>query len=149
MITGITSARFWVQSKNNFQSNISRPVYYTNFNLKADSVCFSGKTPAVNIIEHTINLAFKKVQDAPANPVLRKYLGVTKDNINVCIQETDLGKNAILTLTNLQNSDKNYALYELRRVSGSIPKIISLEDLTVEKDLKTIENIKNILEDLK
>ena len=148
MISGI-SVYFSAEGKNSLRTPQKRTAFTNDYNLKVDTVSFTGKSTINKLVDETVNLAFEKVQQTKGNPLLRKYLGVTKDNINISIQETDLGKNAILTLSNLNNNGKNYALYELRRFLGQHSKIISLEDLTSKNDEKSIGLIKNILENLK
>lgn len=150
MITGIKSVYFSMQNYNNYKFATKKQFANRNYNLNVDTVSFSGNKPLEKLVEDTVNLALKKVQETSGNPILREYLGVTKDNINVRIQETALGENAILTIINGDLSKKhNNALYEVKKIANEPAQIISLYDLKPNKDIKSIEKIKHILENLK
>lgn len=144
MITRVSSIDFVAQN------NISR------FNKKSDNKILNyksfdnisfGSAKTQEPIEEIISLAFKKLQEKSPIGFFRKYEGKSKDNTNVQIRETSMDCDAILTLSNLKSKTK-YALYELRKTSEEGAKIISLETHKVQTDLKILNGIKRILQDL-
>lgn len=83
----------------NFYANNCTPKKNSalNFNsgLKADTVSFSSK---VNSIDEVVHKAFNKLAQNRKNNGLGTYL-TTSNRVNIFLQETKLGKEAKLTLT--------------------------------------------------
>lgn len=119
-----------------------------NNNISSDTVSFTGEIPA-KIVNETVSLAFEKLNKTKPSGIFRKYLGVTKNNVNVLIQETSLGKEAVLAFTNGDFDNKTFAMYELHKTKNKSSEIISLLDDKLQMDISSVKMIKTLLEDLK
>lgn len=149
MITKVINASYCGVNINKFSPNLNNKQTQKITALNTDTVSFSG-TPLQALIDETVALAFKKIQNLPFGFQMRSYKGVTRNNINVGIQETGFANNnAILTLTNGKFKNKNYALFELRSEYKQPSKIISLDRNDTKIDENYVKMINEILKDLK
>lgn len=116
-----------------------------NFNsgLKADTVSFTSK---VNTIDEVVHRAFSKLAQNRKNNGLGTYLA-TSDKVNIFLQETKLGKEAKLTLTDGIFGDKSYANFNISRSIGKRAKITPADEDMSIKEAKSM--VKAYLQDLK
>lgn len=132
----------------NITSPLKNPYLKLNNSLSTDTVSFTGENPA-KIVNETVALAFEKLNKTTPTGIFRKYLGVTKNNVNVVIQETSLGKEAVLAFTNGDFNNQSFAMYEIHKTRNKSSEIISLLDDKIQKDISSVKKIKTLLEDLK
>lgn len=128
---------------NNYSKNKYTPI--NNQKLSRDTISFSGNA-SQNLIENTVNLAFNKLKNSTC--IGAHYSGISKNKVNVNIQKTDYYNNLILSLTNIEFNNNNFALFEFNKPYNSPSKIISLGKNTVVKDKTTVKMLKDILENL-
>lgn len=116
-----------------------------NFNsgLQADTVSFTSK---VNSIDEIVHKAFNKLAQNRKNNGLGMYL-TTSNRVNIFLQETKLGKEAKLTLTDGIFGDKSYANFNISRSIGKHAKITPADEDMPIKEAKSM--VKTYLQDLK
>lgn len=131
----------------NFYANNCTPKKNSalNFNsgLKADTVSFSSK---VNSIDEVVHKAFNKLAQNRKNNGLGTYL-TTSNRVNIFLQETKLGKEAKLTLTDGIFGDKSYANFNISRSIGKHAKITPADGDMSVKEAKSM--VVAYLQDLK
>lgn len=116
-----------------------------NFNsgLKTDTVSFTSK---VNSIDEVVHKAFNKLAQNRKNNGLGTYL-TTSNRVNIFLQETKLGKEAKLTLTDGIFGDKSYANFNISRSIGKHAKITPVDGDMSVKEAKSM--VTAYLQDLK
>ncbi len=116
-----------------------------NFNsgLKTDTVSFTSK---VNSIDEVVHKAFNKLAQNRKNNGLGTYL-TTSNRVNIFLQETKLGKEAKLTLTDGIFGDKSYANFNISRSIGKHAKITPADGDMSVKEAKSM--VTAYLQDLK
>lgn len=131
----------------NFYANNCTPKKNSAFNfnsgLKADTVSFSSK---VNSIDEVVHKAFNKLAQNRKNNGLGTYL-TTSNRVNIFLQETKLGKEAKLTLTDGIFGDKSYANFNISRSIGKHAKITPADGDMSVKEAKSM--VVAYLQDLK
>lgn len=116
-----------------------------NFNsgLKSDTVSFTSKA---NSIDEVVHKAFNKLAQNRKNNGLGTYL-TTSNRVNIFLQETKLGKEAKLTLTDGIFGDKSYANFNISRSIGKHAKITPADGDMSVKEAKSM--VTAYLQDLK
>ena len=131
----------------NFYANNCTPkknsALNLNSGLKADTVSFSSK---VNSIDEVVHKAFNKLAQNRKNNGLGTYL-TTSNRVNIFLQETKLGKEAKLTLTDGIFGDKSYANFNISRSIGKHAKITPADGDMSVKEAKSM--VVAYLQDLK
>lgn len=143
----INTPYFGVSINNHLKNKYNKNIQIYNKNLSRDTVTFTSEGKASQkLINKTINLAFKKLEKNLYQK--RKYTGITKNKVNVAIQETSYDNDLILTLNNINFKNNCFALFEFYKSNNKPSKIISLGKNNTVTDEKTVKMINNILEDL-
>lgn len=130
MILNIANTPRVISSMNFSSSCTPRKNNFSTANhLQFDTVSFSGKTRPSKTVEYVVSQAFKNLISArnQSGSSLGTYVSKRK-GVNLFLQETVLGKEAKLTLSNGVFGDKSYANFKLNRELNKNSSITALDD---------------------
>lgn len=142
MISKITFPLTNFKAQTNCCSGNKRRVLENSYK-NCDSVSFSGKTDSVSKnlkLDKVIDNVFEKLAENRSKGALGNYFArLAKKNVDVCINETSLGKEANISLNNGKFvNGKDYVNLTVSRHFGKSSDVESLDDTVSAKDAQNI-----------